>query len=83
MEQTVDSVAILSHLKPGERVIIAEIQAEEGIRRRLHAMGLLSGREAQVVRRARFGGPLQIRVGSVNLIVRRRDAEHVHVTRLP
>lgn len=78
-----DSAAILSHLQPGERVVIAEIEADEGVRRRLNAMGLLQGREAEVIRRARFGGPLQIRVGSVNLILRRRDAAHIHVTRLP
>jgi len=78
----VDSVAILSHLRPGDRVVIDDIQAEESVRRRLHAMGLLRGRQAQLIRRARFGGPLQVRVGSVDLILRRRDADSVHVTPL-
>jgi len=78
----VDSVAILSHLRPGDRVVIDDIQADESVRRRLHAMGLLRGRQAQLIRRARFGGPLQIRIGSVDLILRRRDADSVHVTPL-
>jgi len=78
----VDSVAILSHLRPGDRVVIDDIQADESVRRRLHAMGLLRGRQAQLIRRARFGGPLQVRVGSVDLILRRRDADSVHVTPL-
>jgi len=78
----VDSVAILSHLRPGDRVVIDGIEADESVRRRLHAMGLLRGRQAQLIRRARFGGPLQIRVGSVDLILRRRDADSVHVTPL-
>ena len=73
---------MLSHLMPGERGVIQDIHAEESVRKRLHAMGLLSGREAQLIRRARFGGPLQIRVGSVNLILRRREAAHVQVTRM-
>ena len=77
-----DSVAILSHLRPGDRVVIDDIQADESVRRRLHAMGLLRGRQAQLIRRARFGGPLQIRIGSVDLILRRRDADSVHVTPL-
>ncbi len=73
---------MLSSLMPGERVVIDDIQAEEGVRKRLHAMGLLRGREVKLIRRARFGGPLQILVGSVNLIMRRREAAHVQVTRL-
>jgi len=73
---------MLSYLTPGDRVVIHAIHAEESVRKRLHAMGLLSGREAQLIRRARFGGPLQIRVGSVNLILRRREAAHVQVTRM-
>lgn len=73
---------MLSYLTPGERVVIDDIQAEESVRKRLHAMGLLRGREVQMIRRARFGGPLQIRVGSVNLILRRSEAAHVQVTRL-
>jgi ferrous iron transport protein A len=74
--------AVLSYLTPGERVVIQDIEAEETVRQRLQAMGLLNGREVQMIRRARFGGPLQIRIGSVNLIMRRSDAARVKVTRL-
>lgn len=70
---------MLNHLKPGQQMVIEEIQADESIRQRLHAMGLHRGREIEVIRRARFGGPLQVRVGSVNLILRRREAEYVKV----
>jgi Fe2+ transport system protein FeoA len=45
----------------------------------MHAMGLRAGREAFVVRSARLGGPIQIRVGTVSLILRRGDAERVLV----
>lgn len=72
----------LSLLQPGERAVIAHIEGDEGVRRRLLAMGLRDGRETRVIRRARFGGPLQVQVGSVQLIVRRRDAAHVLVRRL-
>jgi Fe2+ transport system protein FeoA len=45
----------------------------------MHAMGLRAGREAFVVRTARLGGPIQIRVGSVSLILRRGDADRILV----
>ncbi|MEJ2360689.1 MAG: FeoA family protein [Gammaproteobacteria bacterium] len=76
-----EHAAFLSYLTPGERVYIQDIQADESTRQRLHAMGLHRGREVQLIRRARFGGPLQIRVGSVTLILRRREAGYVKVSR--
>jgi len=42
-------------------------------------MGLRSGREAEVIRCSRLG-PMQIRIGSVNLIMRRRDAARVSIS---
>jgi len=74
---------MLSYLAPGERVLIEDIQAEESVRHRFHAMGLLRGREVELIRSAKFGGPLQIRIGSVNLIIRRSEADYVKVIRLP
>lgn len=70
---------ILNNLHPGQRMVIEGIEGDESTRQRLYAMGLHRGREIQVIRRARFGGPLQVRVGSVNLILRRREAETVKV----
>lgn len=70
----------LSNLKVGDRVVIRDIAGDEELRKRMHAMGLRTGREASVTRRGRLGGPLQIRVGSISLVVRRSDAERVHVS---
>lgn len=42
-------------------------------------MGLRTGREAFVIRASRMGGPIQIRVGSVSLILRRADAAMIEV----
>ena len=72
----------LSGLLKGQRAIIIGIQAPDGIRHRLQAMGLRTGREAEVVRRPRLG-PMQIRVGSVNLIMRRRDAARIFISLSP
>jgi len=49
------------------------------MRYRLQAMGLRTGREAEVIRRPRLG-PMQIRIGSVNLIMRRCDAARVTIS---
>lgn len=73
------SACSLGSISVGSRAVIQEISGEEGARRRMQAMGLRAGREAQVVRCARLGGPIQIRVGSVSLILRRGDAERVLV----
>lgn len=69
----------LSSLGVGERAVIRGIAAEETVRQRMYAMGLRAGREALVMRRGRLGGPLQVRVGSITLVVRRRDAARVEV----
>ena len=73
------SVYDLSTLPIGQRAIIQDIIADESIRQRMKSMGLRAGREAWVVRSARMGGPLQIRVGSVTLILRRSDAARISV----
>lgn len=69
----------LSHLSAGESAHITGIHAPDDVRQRLQAMGLRTGREARVIRRTRLG-PMQIRVGSVDLIMRRRDAARVAIT---
>jgi ferrous iron transport protein A len=69
----------LSSVRIGQHVVIQGIAADASVRQRLEAMGLRAGREAYVVRSAHLGGPIQIRVGSISLILRRRDAALVRV----
>jgi len=73
------AVSDLSILPVGQRAIIQDILADESVRQRMKSMGLRVGREAWVVRSARLGGPLQIRVGSITLILRRSDAARISV----
>jgi Fe2+ transport system protein FeoA len=42
-------------------------------------MGLRTGREAEVIRCSRLG-PMQIRIGSIDLIMRRSDAACVSIS---
>jgi len=69
----------LSSLGIGERGFITGIHAPDSMRQRLQSMGLRTGREAEVIRSPRLG-PMQIRVGSVHLIMRRCDAARVTIS---
>lgn len=69
----------LSHLRKGQTALITGIHAPDGVRHRLQAMGLRTGRKAEIIRRPRLG-PMQIRIGSVNLIMRRCDAARVTIS---
>lgn len=64
----------LEQLPAGQRGRIAEVTGDEALRARMFALGLRNGREVAVIRRARLGGPLQVRIGSTDLVVRRREA---------
>ena len=70
----------LSNLRIGERAVIHDIHADEAARQRMVSMGLRAGREACIIRRGRLGGPLHVRIGSVSLVVRLKDAELVNVS---
>jgi len=74
-----NNVINLSTLGIGERAFITGIHAPDGMRQHLQSMGLRTGREAEVIRNPRLG-PMQIRVGSVHLIMRRCDAACVTIS---
>jgi ferrous iron transport protein A len=69
----------LEQLPPGESARISAIGGEPGLRARMLALGLRSGREVVVVRRARLGGPLHIRIGTTDLMMRRSEARLVEL----
>lgn len=64
----------LTTLKPGSSAAITAIHAAEALHHRLNALGLRVGKQIQVMRQASFHGPLHIRVGSTDIIIRRSDA---------
>jgi Fe2+ transport system protein FeoA len=79
MPEILPSLRTLSHLRKGECAFITGIHAPDSTRIRLQAMGLRTGREAEVIRCPRIG-PMQVRVGSVHLIMRRSDAARVSIS---
>lgn len=73
----------LDQLEPGDSALILDVDAEPALRTRIEAMGLRVGRRIQVVRRARGGGPLQVRVGMTDLIIRPVQARLIHIAAAP
>ncbi|OCR01663.1 iron transporter [Oscillatoriales cyanobacterium USR001] len=71
----------LGQLLPGETAIISEIQAEEGLQQRLRALGFRTSRQVQMIRRAAFLGPLHVRVGTTEVMLRHNDAKGIKITR--
>lgn len=64
----------LTALQPGSQAAIAAIHAGEALHHRLAALGFRIGKQVQVMRQAAFQGPLHVRVGSTDIIIRRSDA---------
>ena len=69
----------LSELAIGQWGIIEDVEAEEHFRQRLQSLGFRIGKEVRLIRQALFGGPLHVRIGSVNVMLRRNDAASIHV----
>jgi ferrous iron transport protein A len=71
----------LSSLVTGEEASIVAIQADEVLRNRLIALGFRIGQRVRLIRRGAFSGPLQVRIGGTDIIIRRRDAARIEISR--
>ena len=70
----------LDRLAAGERGVIASLNCEPAISRRLMELGLTPGTLVEVIRRAPLGDPLEIIARGVHLSLRRSEAARIHVT---
>ena len=69
----------LTTLHPGEFATIVAIHAEEALHQRLLALGFRSGKQVGLIRKASFSGPLQVRIGTTDILLRRSEAEKITV----
>ncbi len=69
----------LSTLQPGESAVISGISADETLHHRLTALGFRIGKEIRLIRRGWFRGPLQVRIGTTEIIMRRADADKIRI----
>lgn len=69
----------LAHLQPGDIATIVSVHAEEALHQRLQAMGFRSGKQVELIRKASFSGPLQVRIGTTDILLRRNEAAMIKV----
>ncbi|MDO8332257.1 MAG: FeoA family protein [Fluviicoccus sp.] len=69
----------LHRLATGRKATIAGISVSPEFSHRLSALGLRVGEMIEVVRRAPFAGPLHLRIGTTDVIMRRQDAAGITV----
>ena len=71
----------LLHLAPGADATVTAVHAEAALRLRLEAMGFRVGRRIRMVRKGAFAGPLHVRLGTTDVILRRSQARQIDVVR--
>jgi ferrous iron transport protein A len=70
---------VLSQLGTGQQAIISAIEAEESLFHRLSALGFRVGKPLSIMRRANFNGPLHVRLGTTDVILRNNEASHITI----
>lgn len=69
----------LSSLAPGVSATITDIHTDDALRQRLLALGFRAGKQIEIIRKASFGGPLQVRIGTTDILLRRNEASRIEV----
>ena len=73
----------LDQLHPRQTAEIQSIRAERELSRRLYALGLRPGQLIRVLRQGPLKGPLHVRVGHTDIMIRRQDAHRIQVRLAP
>ena len=73
----------LNVLPAGRCGTILSIDAPEELTARMRAMGLQPGRRIKVIRRSPFQGPIQVRSGQTDIIIRRAEAAVIQMQPCP
>jgi ferrous iron transport protein A len=69
----------LASLAAGESAVIVAIHAEEALHQRLLALGFRNGKRVELIRKASFSGPVQVRIGTTDVLLRRNEAAKITV----
>ncbi|UJR80173.1 FeoA family protein [Sandaracinus amylolyticus] len=73
-------VKTLADLRVGDEAVVSDVGGDRGVARRLMEMGVLPGTRVRIARVAPLGDPIEIRVRSYSLSIRRAEARGVYVT---
>jgi len=71
---------LLSELIPGQEALISAVHADEALHHRLAALGFRVGNRIQLMRRGRWAGPLHVRLGATDVILRQTEADLIRVS---
>lgn len=69
----------LDQLSPAQCATVVEIDLPFELRERLAALGVKTGRHLSVVHRIGRNGPLQVRAGSTDFILRPQEAAGIRI----
>ncbi len=69
----------LAQLNVGLSATVCQLLGGKETNARLHALGIRPGQQVRVIRSAAFSGPLQIRAGQTDSILRRSEARNIQV----
>jgi ferrous iron transport protein A len=69
----------LAELSPGRAARVLEVTGQDNLRLRLLEMGFVPGTLVQIVKRAPFGDPLELRVRGGHISLRRAEAARIGV----
>lgn len=72
----------LTDLAPGESATILAIQTDDALRQRLLALGFRVGKHVELIRKASFSGPLQVRIGTTDILLRKNEASKIAVDKI-
>ncbi len=67
----------LDELKAGDTAVIKYFSGDLELQSRLVEMGLLVGTQLRVVKKAPFGGPVELKVRDYYVTLRREDASRI------
>jgi ferrous iron transport protein A len=69
----------LAELAPGDAGVIARVEGDDGIARRLLDLGFIPGTRVTLVRRAPLGDPISFELRGARICLRRSEAARIHV----
>ena len=74
------NVTSLDRLSPGENGVIRTVVADDFLQKRLAALGFRIGKRVELIRRASFNGPVHVRIGTTDVILRVREAQLIQLS---
>lgn len=72
-------IQTLSSLVAGQTATVQALHTDLGFQFRLNALGFRIGKPIKVIRTAPFNGPLHLKLGNTEVMLRQQDADNIEV----